>query len=365
MIVIRIVLFVAFLLFALLFAYYNLESVKLSFLNYTYELPLFLLVFVSFIAGFLIAFFLGEIRGLGLRRYAERVRRGLAYLWRGYPSRAETELSKILNREEVFPLFLKALKGQGRRPSGDLQRYSGGIAETALAEEIFREDRDRAKDLLEKALGKEWGNLRARRLLRGLFFLEGEGEKALELQRSLASDCERSLRDEERKVLASVLAEVEGESALSELEKLPPTPVSLALLSSVPDQKRRRKNFSRSFGEGVHNEVLMILVERNALTPEVIELVEDNRDRFNPQVLALLYMDVGMYEKLEGLKAQLPEPIKLVVDLGTEGGTACQKSVRSLLRIWECLSCGREHRSYTPVCPGCLEWNKLRVKGGS
>jgi len=365
MIVIRIVFFVTLLLFALIFAYYNLGNVRLSFMDYSYELPLFLLVFASFIAGFLIAFFLGEIRGLGLRRYAERMRRGLVDLWRGYPAKAEAEFSKILNREEVFPLFLKALKDQGRRFSGDLQRYSAGIAEAALAEELFRRDRTRAKDLLEKALGKEWGNLRARRLLRGLFFLEGEGEKALELQRSLTSDCERSFRDEEKRILASVLAEVEGESALSELEKLPPTPASLALLSSVSDQKRRRKNFSRSFGEGIHNEVLMILVERNTLTPEVVETVEENRSRFSPEVLALLYMNVGMYEKLEDLKPELPEPIKLVVDLGTEGGAECQRNVISLLRVWECSYCAREHSSYTPVCSGCLEWNKLRVKGGS
>ncbi len=365
MIVLKVVVFVALLIIALVFAYYNLESVRLNFPNYSVEIPLFLIVFASFVFGFLIAFILAEVKGFGWRRYAERVRRGMVNLWKGYPSRAETELSRLLNGEEVVPLFLRAMKEQGKLPSLNLRKYSEGIAETTLAELLVREDREKAKDLLEKALGKRWENLRARRLLRGLFFLEGEGSKALDLQRSLVSDCERSLRDEERRVLASILAEVNGDSSLSELEKLPPTPSSLALLSSVGDQKKRRKSFSRSFSEGIQNEVLLILVERSALTPEVVELAEENRERFHPSVLALLYMNVGMYGKLEGLKGDLPEPIKLVAGLGTEESQECRKGLASLLRVWECSHCGKEHATYSPVCSGCLEWNRLRVKGGS
>jgi len=365
MIVLKVVVFVAILILALLFAYYNLESTKLSFLSYSLEIPLFLVVFVSFVFGFLIAFLLAEVKGFGWKRYAERARRGLLNLWKGYPSKAEAELSKLLEGEEIVPLFLRALREQGREASLNLQRYSEGVAETALAEALLGKDPGRTKELLEKALGKSWGNLRARRLLRGIFFLEGEGKKALDLQRSLVSDCERSLRDEEKRVLASILAEVSGQDAVSELEKLPPVPLSLAFLCSVDDQKRRRKSFSRSFAEGIQNETLMILVERNALTPEVVEIAEENRERFLPAVLALLYLNVGMYEKLEGLKESLPEPIKLVADLGAEESRECQRILTSLLKVWECSRCGKEYRVYSPVCPNCLEWNRLRVKGGS
>jgi hypothetical protein len=247
----------------------------------------------------------------------------------------------------------------------DTSRYTAGIAETFLASRLFREDRARARDMLEKALGKDWSNLRARRILRGIFFLEGEGEKALELQRSLVSDCERSLRDEERRVLATLLAEVRGEEVLSEIEKLPPTPSTLALLSAVQDQKRRRKNFSRAFSENMQGEVLLILVERGRLTPEIVELVEENREKFTPEALAFLYLNVGMYEKLRDLKEKLSDPIKLMIDLNAEGDRECRQGIVSLVRIWECSGCGRDYQTYTPVCPGCLEWNRLRVKGGS
>jgi len=348
MIVIRIVLFVLILILALIFAYYNLTVVELNLFNYSYEIPLFLALFVSFISGFIAAYLLAEARGFGLRRYAERVRKGMLNLWKGYPSKAEGDFSRLLNHEEILPLLITALKEQGRKPAIDLQRYESGIAETALAQILLREDREKTRDLLEKALG-------------GIFFLDGEVEKALELQRSIVSDCERSVKEEERRILASILAESGGEESAGELEKLPPAPLSLAVLSSLKDHRRRRKHFSRSFSEGIQNEVLMILVERNTLSPEIVEAVEDNRERFSPETLAMLYLNVGMYEKLEGLKESLPEPIKLVVRWGAE---ECGKQVLSLLKMWECSQCGREYALYTPVCNSCFEWNKLRIRGG-
>ncbi len=365
MILLKVIIFVFLLLFALIFAYYNLQSVKVSLPGYSLEIPLFFIIFASFLLGFLIAYVLSEIKGFGWRRYGDKLRKGLVELWKGYPGRAEGELSRLLDREEVTPLYIKALSELGKTPSLYLQRYSQGIVETMLAENMFRHDRLRAKDLLEKALGKNWENLRARRLLRSLYFIDGEKEKALELQKNILSDSEKALKKEEKRVLASMIASIKGVEASEELEKLPPTPLSLAVLAGDQDSKRRKKYISKAFSEGMHNEVLLILMDRNNLTPETLEVVEENRDKIDVSVLSLLYMGVGRYEKLEELKESLPNPIRLVIDKGLEEGRECYRDLVSLLHMWECSSCGRWYSSFTPVCVNCLKWNRLKVKGGS
>ncbi len=365
MILLKIIAFVILLIFALIFAYFNLQSVKLSFFGFSYQVPLFLAIFASFVFGFLIAYALSELRSFEWRKYSERVRKALESLWTGFPDKASKELTKLLDYEETVPLYAEALEELGREASVYLQKYSKGIVETSIAERVFREDIHRAQDLLEKALGKNWKNLRARRLLRSIYFMNGEGEKALDLQRKLVQDSEKATRERERGILASILAEIKGESALKELEKLPLTPSSLSILSSQSDVKERKKFANRMFQEGLHNETLLALIERNALTPEVMEEVEENRERVSASVLALLYLSVGMYERLDLLKDSLPEPIKVVIDKGYGEDRECYRDLMSLVKLLECGECGKEYSHYTPLCVNCLSWNRLRIKGGS
>ncbi|WP_457601332.1 lipopolysaccharide assembly protein LapA domain-containing protein [Hydrogenivirga sp.] len=364
MIVLKVVLFVVLLIVALLFAYFNLQSVKLSFPGFSYEMPLFLVVFASFIFGFILAYLLSEVKGFEWRRYGERLRKGLESFWTGYPDRARGELSKLLDHEETVPMYSRALEELGREASVYLQKYAKGIVETSIAERVFREDMERAKDLLEKALGKNWKNLRARRLLRSIYFLEGEGEKALDLQRKLVQDSERALRDVERRVLASLLAEVKGAEAVAELEKLPLTPSSLSVLLSVSEPRDRKKYAQKVFQEGLHDETLLAVLDKNSLTPELMKEVEENRDVVNPAVLAMLYLSVGMYEKLEQLKDSLPMPIRFVIEKGYGEDRECYRELLSLVRLVECGECGKEYHGYASLCRNCLTWNKLKTKGG-
>ncbi len=358
MIIIKVAVFIAVVLFALIFAYYNLKPVKLIFFNYSLELPFFLYLLISFVLGFLIAYVLGELRAFGWRRYSERLREGLKKLWLGYPSGASKELSKLVDREEIVPLYMKAFREIFKIPSLYLQRYESGIAETSLAEILFRKERDRAKDLLEKALGKNLKNLRAKRMLRSIYFLEGDHEKAVDLQRSLLKESEKELREEERRVLASMLANSDN---LKELEKLPLTPLSLAVLSSQEEAKRRKRFFLRAFEEGLQDETLLIMIERNLLSPEVLEVVEENKENLSKVVLALLYTNLGMYEKIKELKDDLPDPIRIFADRGLEELKECYQAFSQSITYWECEVCGKEYRRYTPVCQNCLSWNRLGI----
>jgi len=365
MILFKIVVFVFILIFALIFAYFNLQSVKISFFNLSYQLPLFMTIFAGFILGFLVAYISTGIKSLEWRRYSEKLRRALDNLWTGYPDRARGELSKLLDHEETIPLYARSMEELGQEASLYLQKYSKGIVETTIAENLFKEERERAQDLLEKALGKNWKNLKARRMLRSIYFLRGEGEKAIDLQRKVVQDSEKALKTEEKKVLASLLAEIRGEEAVSELENLPLTPSSLAVLCSHTGGRDRKKFASRMFAEGIHNETLLAVLERNSLTPEIMEEVEDRTGDVNPVVLALLYLSVGMYEKLEALKDSLPAPIRTLIDRGFLEDRECYRDMLSFLRLLECKRCGKEYARYTPLCVNCLSWNRLKIVGGS
>lgn len=365
MMLVKVVLLIVLLILALIFAYFNLQSVKVSFFRFSYEVPLFLTVFASFIMGFLIAYIVSEIKGLKWKRYSEKLSKALESLWTGYPEKARGELAKLIDREEVTPLYAKAMKELEREASVYLQRYSLGIVETTIAEDVFRRDIDRAQDLLEKALGKNWKNLKALRMLRSVYYMRGEQEKAIDLQRKLIQESEKPLKELEKKVLASMLAQSKGVDALKEIEALPLTPSSLAILCSHPEGKERRKAAALMFQEGMQNEALLVIISKNLLTPEVIEKVEENRDKVDVSVLALLYLSVGMYEKFNELKDYLPAPIKNLTSKGYGEDRECYRELLSLVRLLECEECGKEYSHYSPLCVNCLNWNKLKTKGGS
>ena len=360
MTVIKVFLFVVALMITLVFAYYNMEDVKLKFLNYSLEMPLFLALLVSLSVGFLLAYLVSEIRIFSLRRYRDRVRKALRNLWTGYPRKAENALKGLASSEEMVPLYLMSLKDQNKHPEINTENYRTGIAETFLAETFLRQDLKRAKDLLEKALGKNWDNLRAKRLLRSIYFLEGEHQKAVDLQRSLISAVESGLREEEEKVLASMISESLGEKALDEVERLPKTLSSLALIISRSEEDKGAKIFQKALDQGMGSDLLAVLWERRSLTPRILEITWERREDFDPDLLVLLYADMGMVERLEGLKERISPPIRFFTERDWE---VC-KELLKVVDIWACGECGMEYRSYTPVCVGCLAWNRLKIKGG-
>ncbi len=365
MIFLKVVFFVLAVIFSLLFAYFNLSSVEVSFFKWKYQLPVFLLVFISFVVGFVFSYLTTGIKLFEWRRYGERLRKGLKSLWTGYPDKARGEFAKLLDGEEVVPLYMDAMNRLGREVSLYLQKYSQGIVETEIAKKLLRKETDRAKDLLEKALGKNWNNLTARRLLVGIYFVSGEGKKALDLQRKVVSDAEKPLREKENKVLSSLLAEIEGAEAIEELRKLPLTVSSACVLLSEEEEKSRKKVAGRIFEENIHNEVILSLIQKGALTPEVVREVEENREKVESIVLFLLYSEVGMYERLESLREELPENLKSVADKLSSDKDECYKNLISLLKLFECSNCGKEYYSYSPLCVNCFEWNTLKLKEGA
>ena len=361
MIVTRIVIFVIFLILILIFAYSNLSLVEVNFFGFKFNSPLFLILLVTTGLGFALAYGYTELKGSGLARYSKRLRNALINIGTGRFSKAEDDLNKLTSREEILPIYSEVLREQGKSITLYYDKYSLGIAETVVAESIYKEDIERAIDLLEKALGKNPENLRAKRMLRSLYFIKGEIDKAIDLQRDLIRESLKEDRKKEERVLTEMIA-CSGNGKEPESK----TGWLCYYLSQISGSngKRAKKVFSRALSEGLGNEVLRLAQERGVLSPDILSFVTENEDRFYPSILGLLYLQVGRVDRLEDLKENLPEPIKLLIEEGEQIRGECFKEILGMIRVWKCQNCGAELSNYTPVCENCLHWNTLRIKGG-
>ncbi len=346
MILIKVFLFVAFLVLALLFAYYNLQEVQITLFNYSFKAPLFAVVLGSLGLGLVISQLFNELRILRLKRYAGALKEGLYHLWTGFPSKARKDLGKISKNEEVLPLYLSAYREEGKKPSLYFQEFSEGIAETEVALEIFREDTERAKDLLEKAVGKNPKNLRAKRALVALYFLSGELEKAKKLQEEVISESEKPLKDKEKEIYGSILAHEErGE----DIDRYPPSAFTLAFLAFREGNKKGIRYLEIAMERDLHNEVLMVSLEKGWVSQVLMEFLEEKKDSFDPSVLTVFYHGLGMTDKAETLMDKVPEELLKMLKAGC------------IPNLWVCGYCGKEFSSFRVLCENCLSWNKLRI----
>ena len=357
----RIVLFVVFLVLILLFAYSNLFSVEVNFFGFKLRAPLFLILLVTISLGFTSAYGYMELKGAGLARYSRRLKSALINIGTGRFSKAEEDLRKLISSEEVLPLYREVLREQGKSITLYYERYSLGIAETIVAEAIYREEIDRAIDLLEKAVGKNCENLRAKRVLRSLYFIRGDLDKAIDMQKDIIMNSQR----EERKGEELILSEMMACSGNGKEEGSKKGWLCWYLSEIIGNNGRRAKKvFSNAMSEGLGNEVLRLAQERGVLSPDILTFVTENEDKFYPSILGLLYLQVGRTDRLEDLKENLPEPIKLLIEEGEQIRGECFKELLGMIRVWKCQNCGSELSTYSPVCQNCLHWNTLRVRGG-
>ena len=355
MIAVKLILLVISVVFLALLAYYNLERVSLNFLFFSLEAPLFSLVGGSFAVGFLGAYLLTAVSKGSLARKYKALERGLYNLWRGYPQKALSELEKVSKVEEFLPLYIKASKEANDFRPVYLEEFKKGIAETLLAQERLRVSLEDAVDLLEKGLGKDLKNLRAKRLLRDLYFIKGEHKKAFDLQRDIISESEKKLKDREKRVLTSLAFWAGLEAELSPKD-IKPTAVYWAF--KVPELKP--KDLKKILEDEEAPQIVAISAERNKVSPALVEEIQKKEESMPSLALALVYLSIGRLPKvLEILSGELAPFIS--ENLKTED----IKALIKLYKPWVCSNCGREYAEFSPVCKGCFEWNTFKVKGGS
>ena len=356
---VRIILIVILTILILLFAYYNTEKVTLSFIHSQLTLPAFALVLLPFLLGVLITFLYYEIKLLRFHRYSRRITNGLRYKYLGFNHSAEKELKPLIKREEFLPIYLSVTDKKGVEKI-DSESYSSGIFEASVAELIFKDEPEKAIDLLEKALGKNWNNLRAKRFLRNLYFIEGRYDKAINLSKEVINDLPKEEAEEEKKVLSSIAGWSRIEEDRFKISKLPLTVASALFTLERADESSRAKLFIEIIKNNLHNEVLAILTKGKKLEPEIVEITEKNSEHFKPLALALLYSELELEDKLFDLVNDLPNRIRSTI-LKKRG---CVGGILEVVKPYICYKCGNEFYDYTPICYNCLSWNCIHIKGG-
>ncbi len=360
MIFIKVIILVILVLLTTIFAYFNLQIVTLSFFNYSFSAPLFLIVLGSFLIGVIVSGSISLFKVKYLRPNAEKLLRALNFLWNGYISKAGKELRKIKELEEAVPLLIETEKELGNIPHIYFQEYSQGIAETYFAKAVWKDDIDRAIEVLEKALGKNWENLNARRLLRDLYTIKGEFRKALDLQKGIVDRAEKELKEREKRILASLLIKNE---MFEGIEDFPETPEVLAYLINR-NEKKRKRYIEKAVNKGYFEETVLIMLERNLLVPEVLSKLEELRENISGAVLLKVYLELGMFDKAKELRT-IPEGIRKFIESDMLSDKDCRDIILSYIKVWECEVCGKEFDKYSSLCDNCLSWNRLKIRGGS
>ncbi len=375
MILLKLLFLTALLLLVVAFSYFNTQEVSLKFLDYSFNLPLFGVVLGSFILGGTLPTLIYTFRNAYLRRRIERVEEALRNLWLGLGFKASGVFKRLASKEEVyFPLLLMAGGRIGDRVLRE--EYSLGIAESSLAEELIREDRVKALELLEQALGKNWKNIRARKRLRDLYTVFGELERATDLQREVLGEVHKGERKFQEKILSALesfyllgVEDYEGEPKFKSSPEFYFFKI-IALLKKEEERKASRL-FEEAVNKGFGNEVLDMLMSAKRIEPAFMEIIDRQGERLSKELLCRLYIRLGMFERAQELKSEVSKTLATMVDVSSAHTSQAKEIfilLKELYKPWRCSSCGKEHNYYRFICDNCLEWFNIKLiepKGGS
>jgi uncharacterized integral membrane protein len=348
----------------LVFVVQNTLIVEISFFNYKGYVPLFVLVLLSIFLGFLFAFFYFMPREWSLRRIAGDLKEGVERLNRGFFLKAEQSFQGN-PLTETFACF----GAYEREDINKLLSLSSPICALMLLKLHSIEE---SQKRFERIIEQEPKNLLALKGLRDINFLKGNLKDAVELQEKVLKNCEKWDRENQKKILAELLASLyitskdEGHAEKAFDFYRTPLTYSARILAYADSGKERDaiKLFEKSFEDGFHNQILMILLRKEALLTKLMDVIERRRDQINTIVLALVYLRLGLFSKVKPLLESLPDYYRtLTVSSSShrEEDRRCAKILEESLKAWECV-CGTRYKEYTPMCANCLRWNKIELK---
>lgn len=361
---IKLILLILLIALFLVFVFQNALIVEISFFNYKGYAPLFVLVLLSIFLGFLFAFFYFMPREWYLRRIVGDLKEGVERLNRGLFLKAEQSFQGN-PLTEAFACF----GAYEREDINKLLSLSSPICALMLLKLHRIEE---AQEKFERIIEQEPENLLALKGLRDINFLKGNLKEAVELQERVLKNCEKWEREHQKKIMAELLAsfyitskdEDHAEKAFDVYRT--PLTYSARILAFADSGKERDaiKLFERSFEDGLHNQILMILLRKEALLTKLMDIIERRRDQINTIVLALVYLRLGLFSKVKPLLEGLPDYYRtLAVSSSShrEEDRMCAKILEESLKAWECV-CGTRYKEYTPMCANCLKWNKIELK---
>jgi uncharacterized integral membrane protein len=348
----------------LVFVVQNTLIVEISFFNYRGYAPLFVLVLFSVFLGFLFAFLYFMPREWSIRRVVENLKEGVERLNRGFFLKAEQSFQGN-PLTETFACY----SAYEREDINKLLSLSSPICALMLLKLHHIEE---AQEKFERIIEREPDNLLALKGLRDINFLKGNLKDAVGLQEKVLKNCEKWDRENQKKIMAELLASLyitskDGNYAEKAFDVYrTPLTYSARILAYADSGKERDaiKLFEKSFEDGLHNQILMILIGKEALLTKLMDVIERRRDQINPVVLTLVYLRLGIFSKVKPLLESLPNYYRALAISSLsrrEEDRMCARVLEEALKPWECV-CGTRHKEYTPLCANCIKWNKIELK---
>jgi tetratricopeptide (TPR) repeat protein len=348
----------------LVFVVQNAVIVEISFFNYKGYAPLFVLVLFSVFIGFLFAFLYFMPREWSLGRVVGNLKEGVDRLNRGLFLKAEQSFQGN-PLTEAFACF----GAYEREDINKLLSLSSPICAFMLLKLHHIEE---AQEKFERIIEQEPENLLALKGLRDINFLKGNLKDAVELQERVLKNCEKWERENQKKIMAELLASLyitskDGNYAEKAFDVYrTPLTYSARILAYANSGKERDaiKLFERSFEDGFQDQILMILVGKEALLTKLMDVIESRKNQMNTIVLTLVYLRLGLFSKVKPLLESLPDYYRTLAISSfshREEDRMCAKILEESLKAWECV-CGTRYKEYTPMCANCLRWNKIELK---
>jgi tetratricopeptide (TPR) repeat protein len=303
-------------------------------------------------------------REWSLRRIVGDLKEGVERLNRGLFLKAEQSF-----QGNPFTETFACYGAYEREDINKLLNFSSSLCALMLLKLHHIEE---AQEKFERIIEQEPENLLALKGLRDINFLKGNLKDAVELQERVLKNCEKWERENQKKIMAELLASLyitskdvyHAEKAFDVYRT--PLTYSARILAYADSGKERDaiKLFERSFEDGFHNHILMILLRKEALLTKLMDIIERRRDQINTVVLALVYLRLGLFSKVKPFLEGLPDYYRALAMSSIshrEEDRMCAKILEESLKAWECV-CGTRHKEYTPMCANCIKWNKIELK---
>ncbi|WP_448584060.1 lipopolysaccharide assembly protein LapA domain-containing protein [Thermocrinis sp.] len=350
--------------FFLLFVAQNSTLVEVSFFNYRGYTPVFVLVLISLLVGFLIASLYFLPREIRLKRILDNLIEGTKKLNGGFFLKAQQHFQKDSSLEPLLCLSLYEREEANKL----LDLKSPFSAHILLKLHLWEQAEERFKRVLET----DPENLLSLKGLRDISYLKGEIAKSVEYQERVLKLCEKWEKENQRKAMAELLADLwktNKEVAIAEKAfELYKTPLTYsARISSLFDQEKEKdaiRLFEKSFEDTFQNAILMLFLREETILTKLMEVIQRKEQQIDKVVLLMIYLRLGLFSKAKSLLDEVPNYYKCLATLfmsHREEDRACAESLEELIHPWKCV-CGARYKEYTPLCPNCLKWNKLELK---
>ena len=378
--IIRLLVLLSLGIFIAIFSYQNMEPVEINFYQYTYKIPIFVLIFGCFIVGFAIPAIYYYFRNLSLNSELNSMQKIFNLYGKGNFSNLMNLLKKqVKNKPHLSALLSELYVKTGKVDEGIRffetlrQSVNSSFVELALSRLYIKKNMyDEALMCLRQSISYDFKNLRAYRLLRDVSFLKGNLPEAIAVQRNILKIVEKEFSKREGIIMGNLLAYSSlYEKELRERERLVkealryvknPLTVTAGILLNMEKGKEghAQQLFEESFNNDFHNHVVAFLLNYKDKLPYFLNIIREKEGSFNLEILVRAYLELNVFEPLKERVEKLPVHLRAMVEAGeshVSKDKLCFDALKEVYKLWECKCCGASYKFYKPMCEKCFEWN--------